>query len=113
MSLTFDELHAASAKRGIEWMGGPATLEDLSFTAVELGGETGEALDAVKKFLRWLKKARGGVGPQESHQAIAEELADVVISAQRVAEAMGIDLGAAVVAKFNVTSEKYGLSVKL
>lgn len=44
---------------------------------------------------------------------LAEELADVVICADLCAVSAGIDLGAAVVAKFNATSEKVGLTTML
>lgn len=113
MKLTFEKLRSANAKRGVEWMGGPAKLDDLLFTAVELGGESGEVLNAVKKLSRYLNKQRGGIPLAESKAAIAEELADVVICADRVAEALGINLGEATIAKFNKTSDKYGLSVKI
>lgn len=111
MSLTFDELRQASAKRGIEWMGKPNDDgSDLSFCLVELGGETGEALNAGKKLLRARKGVVGGVSSKEP---LAEELADVVICAERCAESEGIDLGEAVRRKFNKTSDKYGLTTKL
>jgi NTP pyrophosphatase (non-canonical NTP hydrolase) len=109
--LSFDALRAANARRGIEWMGGPAKLEDLSFCAMELGGESGEVLNAAKKLVRFLNGQRGGIPLDESRNAIAEELADVVICCDRVAEALNIDLGAATADKFNKTSRKYGLSV--
>jgi hypothetical protein len=44
---------------------------------------------------------------------MAEEMADVLICLDLLAMSEGIDLGAATVAKFNATSEKYGLSIKL
>lgn len=111
--LTFKELREANARRGIEWMGEPNGLDDLSFTAIELGGEAGEALDAVKKLLRHLKGVKGGVPMQQSLIDIGDELADVIISADRVAESLGIDLGLSVIRKFNKTSTKQGLSTTL
>jgi NTP pyrophosphatase (non-canonical NTP hydrolase) len=113
MSLTFKKLRTANTKRGIEWMGGPNTIEDLLFNATELGGEAGEVLNAVKKLSRFMKGVKGGVPVVESKQAIAEELADVIICCDRVAESLHIDLAEAVVHKFNKTSDKYGLSTKL
>lgn len=111
--LTFEALRKANARRGIEWMGGPNTLDDILFTAVELGGESGEVLNAVKKLHRFLTKKRGGVPYKTSRKAIEEELADVIICADRVAETLNIDLGNAVQNKFNKTSKKYKLKTRL
>jgi len=113
MTIKFEDLRKANASRGVEWCGRPNSIEDLEFCAIELGGETGEALDAVKKYLRDLKGFIGGVGGKEGLQDIADELGDVVISADRLAETLGIDLGKAVQDKFNKTTEKHGLETTL
>lgn len=113
MSLRFDELRTANANRGVEWCGKKTGIEDMEFCAIELGGESGEALDAVKKYLRFLNGWKGGVEQEQAVDAIAKELADVVICADRLAESLGIDLGEAVKRKFNITSDRYNLSVKL
>lgn len=111
MSLSLGTLREVSAKRGVEWMGKPNDDgSDLSFCAIELAGETGEALNAIKKYLRAQKGVAGGV--LDVHP-IAEELADIVICVDRVAESLKIDLSKAIVQKFNKTSDKYGLSTKL
>lgn len=109
MNLTFDQLRTANAARGTQWDGKPAHIDDLSFRAMELGGETGEALNVAKKLVRELTGRVGGMKMDDARAALSEELADVVICADRVAEVMGIDLAPAIVAKFNKTSRKHGL----
>ena len=71
--------------------------------ACALAGEAGETCNAVKTLNR-------GDGTVE---AIAAELADTVIYADLLAARLGIDLGAAVRAKFNEVSEKRGSTVRL
>lgn len=107
--LTFDQLRVFNAKRGLQWDGKPAHLDDLSFRAMELGGETGEALNVAKKIVRELTGRVGGMTIEEARPALAEELADVIICVDRVAEVLGIDLAPAVIAKFNKTSRKHGM----
>lgn len=109
MKLTFEKLRHVNAARGAQWDGKPAHIDDLSFRAMELGGETGEALNVAKKLVRQLNGRVGGMDMETARVALAEELADVVICADRVAEVLGIDLEAATVAKFNKTSRKHGL----
>lgn len=80
------------------------------YRAVELSGEVGEALNIVKK----LERERLGIrGSRAAIGDLADELADIVICVDLLAESYGIDLSGAVVAKFNKTSEKYGLPVKM
>lgn len=123
MPLTFDTLRLANARRGAQWDGKPATLDDLSFRAMELGGESGEAAEAMlhllaatgkvqnvaKKLVREVTGRMGGITVVEARAALADELGDVVICADRVAELLNIDLGAATAAKFDKTSRKHGL----
>lgn len=91
-----------------EWW--PQGQPDLSFRGNELAGETGEACNVIKK----LERERLGIrGSRATVDQLAEEIADVVIVADMIAHAAGFDLGAAVVAKFNATSEKYGLSTRI
>ena len=109
MKLSFEKLRAANVERGAQWDGKPASLDDLSFRAMELGGETGEALNVAKKLVRKLSGRVGGLTLEEARPMLAEELADVVICADRVAEVLAIDLAPAIIAKFNKTSRKHGL----
>ncbi len=50
---------------------------------------------------------------EAAHAAIAEELADTVLYAVLLAARINIDLGQAVVEKFNKTSERYGFPERL
>lgn len=109
--ITFEALRRANTVRAVEW--NPASLDrltDLLFRATELGGETGEALNIIKKMAR----SKFGVpGGDEHGAALAEELADVVICVDRIAELIGLDLGEATRRKFNKTSDKHGFKTHL
>lgn len=76
-----------------------------------LGGEAGEALNKMKKLVRF---EEGMQGPTESLErqdyvdAVAEELADIIIYADLAAARLGINLGMAVRDKFNQTSKERG-----
>ena len=108
MPLTFAELRHANDTRQHEW-----DRDDrigLLFRANELAGETGEACNVVKKLERERLNIRGS---RATVAQLAEELADVVICADLVAQAAGVDLGEAVARKFNATSEKMGLATRL
>lgn len=88
----------------------PAQLPNLSFRGNELGGECGEAQDVIKKLER---ERHGWRGSRATTDRLAEELADVVICASLCAITAGVDLGAAVRAKFNATSQTNGLLTML
>jgi NTP pyrophosphatase (non-canonical NTP hydrolase) len=106
--LTLRTLHEANIARQAEWC--PDQVPDLSFRGNELAGETGEACNVIKKLER---ERQGWRGSRATLADLAEELADVVICADLCAVTAGIDLDAAVVAKFNATSDKVGISVRL
>lgn len=105
---SFKSLRAANEARQKEWdVGG---LVDLSYRGNELAGEVGEACNIIKK----LERARLGIrGSRSTIEALAEELADVIICVDLIAADLEIDLGAAVQEKFNATSEKAGLKTRL
>lgn len=108
MNITLADLREANIARQDEWC--PNQKPDLSFRGNELAGESGEACNQIKK----LERARHGWrGSKGSVSQLAEELADTVICADLVAVTAGIDLQAAVVAKFNATSEQNGLTTRL
>ncbi len=81
-------------------------LEDWSLTdwGCAMAGEVGEACNKIKKL------RRGEDIPMED---IGRELADVVIYADLLAARLSIDLGDAVVQKFNEVSDRYGYAGKL
>ena len=82
----------------------------LSYRGNELAGECGEACNVIKK----IERERLGIrGSRDTLEHLAQELADVIICVDLVALAEGIDLDAAVAAKFNETSEKVGLPHRL
>lgn len=101
--MTFDHLRRANVSRCSEVF---HPLEEWSPTdwACAMGGECGEAQNLIKKLRR-------GEGVPLSD--IADELADLIIYADLLAARLGIDLGNAVVFKFNEVSLKRGASVFL
>lgn len=101
-------LREANWQRQQEW--DPENQISLSYRGNELAGEVGEACNLIKK----LERERLGIkGSRTTKEALAEELADVIISADLIAMHEGIDLDEAVRKKFNATSEKYGLKTRL
>ena len=106
--LVYANLREANVARQAAWC--PEQIPDLSFRGNELAGETGEVCNVVKKLER---ERLGWRGSRDTVAHLAEELADVVICADLVALSAGIDLDAAVEAKFNATSEKVGLPHRL
>lgn len=113
-SLTFYKLRDANTSRGIEWEGRPNGIENLEFCTIELAGEASEVADAVKKLMRSLRgMSNKGLTKEQCIDKIAEECADVVICADRVAQTVGVDLSRAVIKKFNKTSDEHGFETKL
>lgn len=86
-----------------------------------MGGEVGEVIEVVLEFAKratkigdTLKKIRrGDLDPTlaEIRERVAKELADVQIYLDLLASQLGIDLGAATVAKFNEVSRRVGVEV--
>lgn len=70
-------------------------------------GELGEAANIIKKV------ERGDCTLDEARQMLADELADVVIYLDLLAFRAGINLGEAVVDKFNRTSVRVGSGVTI
>lgn len=108
MTQTFPTLRAANLARQAEW--DPDDRITLAYRGNEMGGECGEAQNVIKK----LERERLGIrGSRATIQELAEELADVVICADLIAMAVGIDLDQAIARKFNLTSENHGLQTRL
>jgi NTP pyrophosphatase (non-canonical NTP hydrolase) len=101
-------LRHANITRQHEWDRGNKI--DACYRGTELAGEVGEALNVVKKLER---ERRGIDGSRDTVEHLGEELADVLICLDLLAMQYGIDLSAALVAKFNATSEKMGLKTRL
>jgi NTP pyrophosphatase (non-canonical NTP hydrolase) len=106
--ITFNVLRDANRNRKGEWPGNDKA--DVAFRAIELAGEAGEVAEAVKKFLR---AERGIKGSTATREDIADEMGDLLVSLDLLADELGIDLGAAVRRKFNATSEKYSMRTYL
>lgn len=84
--------------------------------AVAMAGECGEACNAIKKLRRLDDGKQLANIPTERARIIEDiemELADMVIYADLLASRLGIDLGEAVRAKFNVVSDRVNSPVKL
>jgi NTP pyrophosphatase (non-canonical NTP hydrolase) len=97
-------LRDANLARQAAWC--PEQQPDLSFRGNELAGEVGEVCNAIKKLER---ERLGWRGSRDTIEHLAEELADVVIVADLIGLAAGIDLWSAIISKFNATSKKVGL----
>lgn len=105
---TFLTLKKASIARDKHW--DPEGKLGPLFYATELGGECGEALNVVKKLER---EALGIVGSRDTIEHLSEELADVIICTNNLANKYGIDLLPAISKKFNASSKKVGIPVYL
>lgn len=101
-------LRAANIARQKLWDAGDQIT--AAYRGNELAGEVGEACNVIKK----LERERMGIrGSRDTVEHLAEELSDIVICTDLIAMQYGIDLDAAVAAKFNATSEKVSLPVRL
>lgn len=106
--LVHNKLRDANVARQKEWDGDNKL--SLAYRGNELAGEVGEACNVIKKLERERLDIRGS---RDTVEHLAEELADVVICADLIAMAAGIDLEIAVAMKFNKTSENVGLLTRL
>lgn len=118
--LTFAYAQAISIARSNRWHQGHLDAWSVADWAVAMAGEAGEVCNAVKK----LRRVEDGLANENdpgrrietveaAHAAIAEELADTVLYAILLAARINVDLGQAVAAKFNKTSERYGFPERL
>lgn len=102
----YDTLREANIARHKEWC--QEVKLSLSYRGNELAGEVGEACNILKKLDRELL---GLVGSKSNLNALAEELADVLICVDLIAMDLNIDMDSAVRSKFNKTSLERGLKV--
>lgn len=82
----------------------------LTYSSNELAGEVGELCNIIKKLER---ERLGLVGSRATIEQAEEELADVIICCDLLANRLGIDLSSCIPKKFNKTSEKYGLKTRM
>lgn len=105
---TFPSLREANLARQKLW--DVNQVLDGAYRSNELAGEVGEACNVIKK----LERERLGIGGSRDTVAhLAEELGDVVICCDLIALHYAIDLTKAVQDKFNLSSEKLQLPVRL
>lgn len=125
----FKQLRDANTARQHEW--DPLNQISTAYRGNEFGGEVGEAIEeAIARLLNMLRvsKAAGKLqnlikklereklgikGSRTTKEALAKELADVIICVDLIAMDEDVDLWAAVKGKFNETSEKVGLTTKI
>jgi NTP pyrophosphatase (non-canonical NTP hydrolase) len=101
-------LRRANLKREAER--DPDSKCGILYRATELGGETGEALNLIKK----MERTRLGItGMNATLAQLADELADVVIATDLLAMACGIDLETVTREKFNRDTDRLGLRTKI
>ncbi len=83
----------------------PGVKLDLAYFGNAVAGEVGEACNIIQT----LERERHGLpGSRSTVDALADELADVIIYLDLIAAMTGIDLGTAVKNKFNKDSRKHG-----
>lgn len=116
MSLSFDTLRAANHARLPQFKnskGEPAHSkpDGSDWSPAQwlqaVVGELGEYANFRKKF------ERGDIDAEEFNQLACEELADVQIYLDLLALQLGIDLGEAVISKFNRVSMLVGSTVRI
>lgn len=112
--LTFKKFREINSSRANKWHNGDLNDWSLSDWAVAMAGEAGEACDVVKK----INRVRDGlVGTRRSKETLVldlgEELADVLIYLDTLANRAGIDLEQALIYKFNKVSDEFGFEEKL
>lgn len=112
--LTFAELRETSLKRCERWHPGGLAEWSLSDWFTATTGELGEAANVAKKLNRVRDGMEGNSeSPDQLRAMLADEIADVAIYLDILAASEGIDLAAAIAAKFNKTSAKVGFPEKL
>lgn len=104
--LTFDALKKANKKRQGDIYKVCKDWNHLHY-ALAVTGELGELCNLLKKV------ERGSLTMAEAKQDIADELADVQIYLDNLAQSLNIDLGEATRNKFNSRSKEKGSKVKL
>ena len=115
-SLTFADLRNANVTRCARWHPGGVNDWSLSRWGIATAGELGEACNVVKKLNRHRDGLAGNAAEETETRLLAhlgEELADTVHYLVLFAEAAGIDLELAIIAKFNRVSEKHGFPDRL
>lgn len=74
---------------------------------VAVVGEVGEAANVMKKV------RRGDMTAEEAKPILAKEFADIAIYLDLMAKQHGVDLGRAIIEKFNEVSVRVGSSIRI
>jgi len=90
-------LHSFAADRNWEQFHTPKNL------AMALAGEVGELVEVFQ----WLTPGQSAQLDEDARQHASDELADVAIYLVRLADVLGIDLGAAVTTKMAANELRY------
>jgi NTP pyrophosphatase (non-canonical NTP hydrolase) len=115
--LDFATLRRQNEARARRWH--PGFPEDDDWNGADwsnaMCGEAGEAANVVKKLRRHETGHHGARDGDEAHlhDALADELADVIIYVDLLAAKYGIDLAVAVASKFNEVSARQGFPERL
>ena len=104
--LTFNTLRQANEKR-LPLFPGRSQTWDHSKWMQALVGELGEAANLLKKL------DRGDFALDEGRERIAEELADTAIYLDLICTYLGIDLGPAIMKKWNADCRKHGIPLRI
>lgn len=105
--LTFSRLRKINVKRNKAAFGLNLETWSLAEWSNAMAGECGESCNITKKILRGDKPFK------HFKKDLAKEIADVIIYADLLAAAAGIDLEAAVIEKFNEVSDRRNCKIKL
>lgn len=112
-SLNLEDLRRVNLARKARWHAGAQPWSGADWSNA-MCGEAGEAANVVKKLRRIETNIEQPTPPEhELVWALGEELADVVIYVDLLAQHYGIDLAAQVIDKFNVVSDRYEFPEKL
>lgn len=119
--LTFAEFSATNLERAKRWHRGDIAMWTISDWLMAMAGEAGEACNAGKKLKRIEEDIlnfstdphRHIVNKEDAFDKIVEELADTVIYCDLVAHRINRSLVKAIIAKFNLVSERYQFPERL
>jgi len=103
------ELKKVNEKRSIEGFGMTLNAWSLPEWGNAAAGEVGEMCNIIKK----IKRGDFATEPERGKRYLAKEMADIVIYLDLIAAREQIDLGEAIVSKFNEVSDRVGCSIKI
>lgn len=114
-SLNFDGLRLMNAARCARWHPPDSEPWNAADWSNATCGEAGEMANKVKKYRRYETRTlrQGDPPPEEIKKQIAEEIADMVIYGDLLANYLGINLGEAIREKFNAKSREMGFPERL